>query len=95
MKKILGLVGVAAACGVCCAFPLMVPLLGGLAASGLGFALGWEAAVLAGLAAIAVLVVLLRRRQSRAAACSAGAALSAPQAPGCGSSCECNAGPAT
>lgn len=69
MKRILGILGLAAACGACCALPLMLPALGGIAASGVGLALGWQTAVLAGLASAVSVAVLLRRRQSKAAAC--------------------------
>lgn len=86
MKKVLGLVGVAAACGVCCAIPLALPLLGGVAASSLGFAFGWEVAALLGLAAVAFTLFLARRQRAAAAAC-------APAASG-SSSCGC-AGSAT
>lgn len=86
MKKFLGLIGVAAACGACCAFPLALPVLGGFAASSLGFTIGWEAAVLAGIAASVVLAVILRRRRAMASTC----ALPAQDLSGrsCGSSCS-------
>lgn len=87
MKKYLGLFGVAAACGACCAFPLAVPMLGGLAASSLGVTLGWEAAALAGFAAV-VLVVMLVRRRSKASAC----ATAAPGATNGGCSTICTTG---
>uniref|UniRef100_UPI003F492404 hypothetical protein n=1 Tax=Cupriavidus taiwanensis TaxID=164546 RepID=UPI003F492404 len=70
MKKILGLVGIAAACGVCCTFPLALPLLGGLAASGLGFTLGWEIGALLAVAAVATFVMLARRRKLKSVACA-------------------------
>ncbi|MED5620227.1 hypothetical protein [Ideonella sp. BN130291] len=82
MKKVLGLLGVAAACGLCCAVPVGVPLLGGLAASGMGWALGWEAAAVAALVGGVVLLVWARRRQASAARCAPKAASSA----GCGCS---------
>ena len=85
MKKLLGLVGIAAACGVCCAFPLALPLLGGAITSGLGFALGWEAAALAAVAAVAAVVVVLRRRQARPVACTLAAETPTT---GCGCSTE-------
>ncbi|NUZ08891.1 hypothetical protein [Piscinibacter koreensis] len=84
-KKVLGAAGLVAACGVCCAFPLALPLLGGLAASGLGFALGWQGVTLAATGLVVAPGVFALRRQSQKAAC-------APAAPelagcGCGSSC--------
>lgn len=43
MKKLLPLLGVAAACGACCAIPLLTPLLVGVTASAAGGAvLGWK-----------------------------------------------------
>jgi hypothetical protein len=84
MKKYLGLIGIAAACGACCAFPLALPMLGGLAASSLGFTFGWATAALAGIAAV-VLVVMLARRRAKASSC----ATAAPEAAnrGCSSTC--------
>ena len=70
MKKLLGMVGLAAACGVCCAFPLALPLLGGTITSSLGIVFGWKGAALAGVAAVVALAVVLRRRQARTAACT-------------------------
>lgn len=93
MKKILGVVGVAAACGVCCAFPLALPLLGGLAASGMGFALGWEAVAVAAVATVVALVLFVHRRQANAATCSPVAPKSAEC--GCGSSCAAGKGSAS
>lgn len=81
MKKILGLVGVAAACGVCCAIPIALPLLAGVAATSFGFAFGWEVAALLGLAAVALTVFLARRQKAAAATC-------APTASG-STSCGC------
>jgi hypothetical protein len=78
VKKMLGLLGVAAACGLCCALPLALPLLGGFAVSGLGITLGWEAAALSAAAVAVGLVLLARRRQARACARNAG-----PQRPVC------------
>ncbi len=71
MKKVLGLLGVAAACGVCCAFPVALPLLGGLAASGLGVTLGWEAAAVVAVVALGA-VVIVRGHQARSPACKQG-----------------------
>ena len=93
MKKILGLMGVAMACGVCCTFPVALPLLGGLAASGMGFAFGWEAAAIAGIAAVIARVVFLRWRQPNRAAYTPVAPKSAGC--GCGTSCATVKGSAT
>ena len=46
MKALWALLGVGAACGACCALPLLVPLLGGLVASGTaGLVAGWPVAL--------------------------------------------------
>ncbi len=75
------LVGVAAvACAACCAGPI----LGVLAAIGLGTALGaalWGVGALL-MGAIAVAVVLRRRRSAAARACSAPAGIGADSAVG-------------
>lgn len=65
MRHVLGVVGVAAACGVCCAFPLALPLLGSLTASILGSAFGWEAAALASVVTLVAMVLFVARRRSR------------------------------
>jgi len=83
MKKLLAVFGIAAACSVCCA-PLLLPLLSGFAGSSLGFLLGWEAAVVAGVAVAAVAMVL-RRRQAKAAACRPVSDVAT--ASGCGGGC--------
>ena len=64
MKPLLALLGVGAACAACCAIPLALPLIGGLAVSGaLGAIAGWQLALGAGvLAAIAGAAWRLRRR---------------------------------
>jgi hypothetical protein len=101
MKKVLALLGVVAACGLCCAFPAGLPLLGALAAaSGVGLAFGWQLAVLAVLAvlAAAALMVWTRRRRARALACAPRAAgwveAAAACAPNCGNErCGCSAAP--
>jgi hypothetical protein len=65
MKPLLALLGVGAACAACCAIPLALPLIGGLAVSGaLGAIAGWPLALGAGaLAAIAAAAWHLRRRR--------------------------------
>lgn len=63
-KTLLPLIGLATACGACCAIPLLLPVLGGIAASGAGgVALGWQAgvALLAAVVAAAAAVLWLRR----------------------------------
>jgi mercuric ion transport protein len=68
-SKGFGIVGFGvAACAVCCAGPIL-GFLGGLSAAGLASAwlVGWAGAVVAGLAAVAWLVVR-RRRRGRACA---------------------------
>ena len=84
-KKILGAAGVVAACGICCAFPLALPLLGGLAASGLGFALDWQAVALVAAGLAVGLIAFALHRQSRKAARPPAA--TASEACGCGGSC--------
>lgn len=66
MRKLLGLIGVVAACGACCALPLLLPVLGGLAAGGAGIALGWELMGFGVAVLVAVLLAFVqhRRRQS-------------------------------
>lgn len=85
MKKILGLVGIAAACGACCAFPLALPLLGGLAAPDIGFTFGWEIGAALAVTTVAALVMLVRRRQAK----SAPSASLASKAAGCGCASAC------
>ena len=75
-KENAAIVGVgAAACAVCCAGPI----IGFLAAIGLGNAVGLAlfGSVALVIGAIAV-VIVLRRRQRRAAACSTVSTMSAP-----------------
>ena len=67
MKKVLPFLAIAAACGACLAVPLLLPVLVGLAASGVGATLlGWEvgSALLAGV--LVVVAVLWARRARRA-----------------------------
>ena len=65
MKPLLALLGVGAACAACCAIPVALPLIGGLAVSGaLGIIAGWQLALGAGaLAVIAGTAWHLRRRR--------------------------------
>ena len=70
MKKVLPLLAIVAACGACVAVPLLLPVLVGLVASGVGATLlGWEvgAALLAGVLVVAALVWARRARLGRAA----------------------------
>lgn len=46
MKKVLGALGIFAACAACCAIPLALPALGALVATGTGLAVGWECGVM-------------------------------------------------
>ena len=87
MKKVLGLLGIVAACGACCAVPLALPMLGGLTASGLGLMIGWEAAVAGGLVATMALVMWVRSRGAPLAA-----AQEQPPSADCGCSDGCAAG---
>nr|WP_297351585.1 hypothetical protein [uncultured Caldimonas sp.] len=85
MRPLLALLGVGAACAACCAIPLALPMIGGLAVSGvLGVAGGWPLALAAlALGAMAAAVWHVRRRR-RACAIPAG-----PQ-----KSSDCGCGPA-
>ena len=66
MRNVFGAVAVAAVCGVCCAFPLALPVLGSLTSS-LDTAFGWETAALAGVVTLAVMVLFIQRRTQRRA----------------------------
>lgn len=67
MKKLLPLIGAAAACGACCAIPLLTAFTG-LVASGVGAALlGWKAGL--ALLAIAGATFWIRHRVKQAKAC--------------------------
>lgn len=65
MKTVLAALGLAAACAACCAIPIALPMLTGLAASGLGMATwGWQAAaVLLGATGAVGLAIALRNRK--------------------------------
>ncbi len=85
MKRLLPLIGVAAACGACCAVPLLLPLLASVAVSGAVVAvLGWESglAMLAGATAVAAVVWAHRTNRKKVTS------------PVAGTSCGCNAAPA-
>ena len=67
MKALIPLLGVGAACAACCAIPLALPLVGGLAVSGaIGAVAGWQLALgaTALMAALASGWHLLRRRRA-------------------------------
>ena len=86
MKKVLGLLGVVAACGVCCAVPLLLPMLGGLAVGGAGLAMGWELVGLgAAVFALVVLALVQRRRRQNARLCAS----PSPKAESCGCQSSC------
>lgn len=81
MKKVLALFGVVAACGLCCAAPLIFAALG-LGASGATAAFwGWQAGI-AVFAAVAVVATLLWKYK---ASCKKPA--TADASCGCGPSC--------
>ncbi len=68
-KSVLTLLGLGAACAACCAIPIALPALAGFGLAGLGFAgLGYSAGTIAlggsllGLAAMAMMALLYRRR---------------------------------
>lgn len=65
MEERLPLVGVAVACGACCAVQLLMPMLVGVASSGVGAAvLGWKTG-LAMLAGLGILTAVYWTRQAR------------------------------
>lgn len=79
MKKLLPLIGVAAACGACCAIPLLTAFTG-IAASSAGAAvLGWEA----GLAMLAIAIAALWIRRRRAKRTTKGVVAAAEASCGC------------
>lgn len=68
MKKVLAVFGVAAACAACCAIPVALPLVAGLAASGLGLAIsGWQfaAALLLATGLLGVWIVMRNRQRGQ------------------------------
>lgn len=67
MRKFLGLIGLIAACGVCCAVPLLLPMLGGLVATAAGLAMGWELLALGGAGLVVVVLLFVHRRHRQSA----------------------------
>lgn len=68
MKTVLGVLGLTAACAACCAIPIALPMLAGLASSGAGLAAwGWPAAaaLLAATGAVGMAIVLRNRKRAQ------------------------------
>ena len=105
-KPVLGAIGLAGACAVCCTIPIAISLIAGMSAGGLASLIGWDGLmdgtlvpVGAGLvAALLVGIGLWWSRRSKATACKTEATVAATVNCGYGTSgagCACATPPAT